>query len=36
MKKIYTCPMHLDVKSDEPGSCPECGMSLIELNEQKG
>src|SRR5262245_60287251 len=25
---IYTCPMHPDVKSDQPGSCPICGMAL--------
>ena len=24
----YTCPMHPSVKSDKPGSCPICGMSL--------
>jgi len=26
---VYTCPMHSDVKSDKPGSCPKCGMDLI-------
>ncbi|MBX9851726.1 MAG: hypothetical protein K2X86_08210 [Cytophagaceae bacterium] len=25
----YTCPMHPDVKKDEPGSCPICGMDLV-------
>ena len=24
----YTCPMHPSVKSDKPGNCPFCGMSL--------
>jgi hypothetical protein len=24
----YTCPMHPSVKSDKPGSCPYCGMTL--------
>jgi Cu+-exporting ATPase len=24
----YTCPMHPEVLSDEPGSCPKCGMAL--------
>jgi Cu+-exporting ATPase len=24
----YTCPMHPEVKSDRPGSCPICGMAL--------
>jgi YHS domain-containing protein len=25
----YTCPMHPEVKLDHPGSCPECGMTLV-------
>ncbi len=25
----YTCPMHPDVKQDEPGQCPICGMDLV-------
>ncbi|MCF6272888.1 MAG: hypothetical protein L3J37_06805 [Rhodobacteraceae bacterium] len=25
----YTCPMHPEVVSDEPGSCPKCGMFLV-------
>jgi P-type Cu2+ transporter len=25
----YVCPMHPDVVSDHPGSCPECGMNLV-------
>jgi Cu+-exporting ATPase len=24
----YTCPMHPEVVSDGPGSCPKCGMAL--------
>lgn len=28
-KKIYTCPMHPEVISDKPGSCPKCGMGLV-------
>lgn len=24
----YTCSMHPDVKMDEPGKCPKCGMTL--------
>jgi hypothetical protein len=24
----WTCPMHPEVHSDEPGSCPKCGMAL--------
>jgi Cu2+-exporting ATPase len=26
---MYTCPMHPDVRSDKPGSCPKCGMTLV-------
>ena len=26
---VYTCPMHPEVVSDEPGRCPECGMKLL-------
>jgi manganese oxidase len=25
----YVCPMHPDVRSDEPGKCPKCGMNLV-------
>ena len=24
----YTCPMHPEIISDKPGSCPICGMAL--------
>ena len=27
----YVCPMHPDVRSDEPGSCPICGMHLVKV-----
>ena len=26
---LYSCPMHPDVTSQEPGRCPECGMKLL-------
>ncbi|RPJ61850.1 MAG: hypothetical protein EHM24_26245, partial [Acidobacteria bacterium] len=25
---VYTCPMHPEVRSNEPGKCPICGMDL--------
>ncbi len=28
MATIYTCPMHPEIKRNEPDSCPICGMSL--------
>lgn len=28
----YTCPMHADVKSDKPGTCPKCGMELKKMD----
>ena len=27
-KQLYTCPMHPEVISDQPGKCPKCGMNL--------
>ncbi|MBW6500339.1 MAG: hypothetical protein K0B05_03000 [Bacteroidales bacterium] len=29
-KVQYTCPMHPEVIIDKPGSCPICGMDLVE------
>ncbi len=25
----YTCPMHPEVQSDQPGNCPKCGMQMV-------
>ncbi len=33
-KVEYTCPMHPEVISNEPGDCPKCGMPL-EKKEMK-
>ena len=26
--RVYTCPMHPEVREPKPGSCPKCGMTL--------
>ncbi|MCI0538852.1 MAG: hypothetical protein L0Z50_26905 [Verrucomicrobiales bacterium] len=26
----YTCPHHPEVVQDKPGTCPKCGMKLVE------
>ncbi len=26
--KLFTCPMHPDIRADKPGPCPKCGMAL--------
>jgi len=31
----YTCPMHPEVISAEPGKCPKCGMNLEEVKAEK-
>lgn len=31
----YACPMHPEVKSDKPGKCFKCGMSLVETKQKK-
>lgn len=30
----YTCPMHPEVRSHEPGSCPKCGMTLVPIPDK--
>ena len=25
---IFTCPMHPEIRQDQPGTCPKCGMTL--------
>jgi hypothetical protein len=29
--KSYSCPMHPDVTSDNPGKCSKCGMNLKKI-----
>ena len=28
---VYTCPMHPEIRQDQPGACPKCGMALEPL-----
>ncbi|WP_158856989.1 efflux RND transporter periplasmic adaptor subunit [Lunatibacter salilacus] len=32
----YTCSMHPQIRQNEPGQCPICGMALIPLGSKKG
>lgn len=32
----YVCPMHSHIVQDHPGTCPICGMKLVELKEAPG
>lgn len=34
-KAVYSCPMHEHVLSDKPGTCPICGMDLVQVKEVK-
>ncbi|MBI4129881.1 heavy metal translocating P-type ATPase, partial [Candidatus Roizmanbacteria bacterium] len=27
---VFTCPMHPEVQKDKPGTCPKCGMKLVQ------
>jgi Cu+-exporting ATPase len=29
----YICPMHPEVRQDNPGNCPKCGMTLVPEGE---
>ena len=31
---VYVCPMHPEVTSNAPGTCPKCGMALVERREE--
>ncbi|MDQ4024872.1 MAG: multicopper oxidase family protein [Actinomycetota bacterium] len=33
---VYFCPMHPEVVSDEPGTCPKCAMKLMPRAETPG
>lgn len=32
----YTCPMHPEIKQEQPGSCPKCGMALEQAGPVSG
>lgn len=32
---LYTCPMHPEVRSGQPGRCPKCGMNLERTKPEK-
>ena len=36
--RVYTCPMHPEVRQVGPGSCPKCGMALepLEITADEG
>ena len=32
-KQKYTCPMHPEIMTEQPGNCPKCGMKLVPLRQ---
>lgn len=30
---VYTCPMHPEIRQQQPGNCPKCGMALEQIAE---
>lgn len=35
-ESVWTCSMHPQIRQNEPGDCPICGMDLIPLDEDEG
>jgi Cu(I)/Ag(I) efflux system membrane fusion protein len=35
LKKIWVCPMHPEITQDHPGTCPICGMKLVEASSSE-
>jgi membrane fusion protein, copper/silver efflux system len=36
VETTYTCSMHPQIRQDEPGKCPLCGMELIPVAQDQG
>jgi Cu(I)/Ag(I) efflux system membrane fusion protein len=34
--KVWVCPMHPEIMQDHPGTCPICGMDLVEARHHAG
>ncbi|MCA1828972.1 MAG: heavy metal-binding domain-containing protein [Myxococcales bacterium] len=34
-KQVYTCPMHPETRSEKPGKCPICGMTLVPVQARE-
>ena len=34
-QKVFTCPMHPEIRRDGPGFCPECGMNLVPSRQKQ-
>lgn len=35
VKALYHCPMHAEVTSNKPGTCPKCSMELVKVDAKK-
>lgn len=35
-EKVWVCPMHPEIMQDHPGTCPICGMDLVESKHHAG
>jgi Cu+-exporting ATPase len=33
-RRIYTCPMHPEIRQEGPGACPKCGMALEPIHPE--
>ncbi|MCB1053559.1 MAG: efflux RND transporter periplasmic adaptor subunit [Acidobacteria bacterium] len=32
---VWTCPMHPEIRRNKPGTCPKCGMDLVEAHDDE-